>query len=130
LGKLKPGRVANARATYAQEMADDELPLAMFDTSFLQNGKAGMLLTNSKLYSSSAPKAVPLCDIMAVTVETPSGFQDTGLRILLGGIYVLLMGNKLSPKLLVNGDVVCAAQVVQLKFWKQVLPMLAGACQE
>src|SRR5688572_9006837 len=72
LGNLKPKHVTNARAAFARDMADGEVPLILIDRSFLQNGKAGMLLTDRKLYSSALPRPIALTDVMTVVSEKPT----------------------------------------------------------
>ena len=52
LGNFQASHLANARAAFADQMGDDETPLAFVDRSFLGNGKAGFLVTNRGLYSS------------------------------------------------------------------------------
>jgi hypothetical protein len=71
LGRFPPAHLRNARESFARGLSKDETPLVFVDTSFLKNGKAGLLLTNEKLYSSrTTPFA--LHEITEVKVQEPS----------------------------------------------------------
>jgi hypothetical protein len=123
LGKIKPAVVANARADYAEAMDDDERPLAVVDDSFLQNGKSGLLLTNRCVYSSNLKRPIPLADVLAVVVETPTPLQ----AFLAGmfGILFLLFYGRLKNRLLVNGYMVFEGNQLHPVFWKDALAELA-----
>ena len=96
---FNPKRIAKARATFANKMTDDETPLALYDRSFLGNGKAGILITDRAAYSSTIganlfpgrPQQALLSDVSSVTVEHP-----TKTEAMLGAP---------STRLMVNGQV-------------------------
>jgi hypothetical protein len=71
LDGLRPDRVNNARRRFAREMTDEETPLLLVDSSFLQNGKAGFLLTSRAVYSSGLDRPVPLDGIESVVHRRP-----------------------------------------------------------
>lgn len=129
LGNIDPKLVANAKAGFAREMCEGEVPLVLMDRSFLENGKAGVLVTNRALYSSTASEPVPLGDILSATVEEPTQLQQLligGLGPLGYGIFRLCGGESLWPKLLVNGEIVYEGKI-NAAFWKDLLPQLALA---
>jgi hypothetical protein len=70
-GRVKPKFIANARKSFAQEMLDSETPLLLYDRSFLQNGKSGLLLTDEAVYSSTSESRVPLSQVWSAQVELP-----------------------------------------------------------
>lgn len=116
-GNFKPKHIANARASYASTMTDDELPLAMVDTSFLQNGKAGMLLTNRRLYSSVYGNPIDLQKVFAATVDAPTELQS-------------FVGAKTAKSLLINGLAVHRAtgsgvENINFEFWTTLILELA-----
>jgi hypothetical protein len=60
---------------FTSGITEEETPLALIDTSFLGNGKAGFLLTNRALYSSLLQRPLGLMDIQEVPYETPGPNQ-------------------------------------------------------
>jgi len=53
-------------------MNADETAIAQIDTSFLQNGSKGLLLTDRRVYSSWLPQGIDLAEIRRVDFEDPS----------------------------------------------------------
>jgi hypothetical protein len=131
LGHFRADHLANATARFAQQMREDETPLAFVDTSLLRNGKAGFLLTNRGLYSSWLRRPVWLADIDEVSYAKPE-FTDFLTMWLLGWLlYVLLFGMKsLQHRLVVNGKTVCAGTNLRAAFWIELLTALAEAARE
>ncbi len=84
LEAISPRAVSAARKTFALGMTDGERPLLQFDTSFLQTGSQGFLVTDQAIYSSVLRAPIPLAN--CEFVEGVKGKQ--------GGIKV-------------NGQVVC-----------------------
>ncbi len=129
VGSLNPKHLANARASYAQAMGDDEVPLTMLDGSFLQNGSSGVLITNCRLYSSDLTRPVPLARIEEARAEKPTTF-DYWMSFLFGVLY-----GPLKAKLVVNRDVVFAARMSTWwklwapEFWAELLTNLARVCR-
>lgn len=68
LGQQRPQLLQKAINTYANEAAK-EMPLVQFDESLMNNGQAGILLTNKKIYLKDTFEfaAIPIRNI--VTVE-------------------------------------------------------------
>src|SRR5262245_60822773 len=71
LGNFRADHLANAAGHFARDLWPGETPLALLDTSLMQNAKAGLLVTNRNLYSSHLPYAIPLEDIDEVAYEQP-----------------------------------------------------------
>lgn len=69
LGGISRKKIQNARQEFAPEMGEKETALAMADSSLLSQGKAGLLVTDKRVYSSRAP-AIELADITSVESET------------------------------------------------------------
>lgn len=88
LGSIPEDHVDNAAAHFALDMREDETPLILLDTSFLQNGKAGLLLTNRGLYSSFRSRPFWLADINDVSCSTPGFERYVFLYLLTAGILV------------------------------------------
>lgn len=117
LGKLNPKHIANARAGFAKEMAEGEVPLVLIDRSFLQNGKAGLLLTDRKLYSSSLRRPVSLGEVRTASSEKPTFSEQ------------MLKHTRPEPSLLVNGNVVYTGPA-KAEFWTELLPKLGQALRQ
>lgn len=133
LGTFDPKLLANAKGAFARDMGADEVPLVLIDRSFLQNGKAGVLLTNRRLYSSTFAESIPLGEILAATVEEMTPLQQWLFVGLLGPLgywlWLLCGGQSFWPRLLVNGEVVYEGKI-HAAFWNDLLPRLALACRE
>ncbi len=130
LGNFPAKLVANARARFAQDMDDDETPLAIIDTSMLRNGKAGVLLTNKRLYSSFYRRPIPMNELHRVEVLHPSGMPP-----LFGPfrLYWLLTGGmrEMQYRLMVGGEMVYAGgNPIRDRFWLEVLPALSDAARD
>ncbi|GEM_PF-4781575 len=129
LGNFRADHLAHATARFAEEMEEDETPLAFIDTSLLRNGKAGFLLTNRRLYSSFCRRPFGLADIEEVSYARP-GFTEFFRVWLLGGLYYLLYGFRpIQDRLLVNGKIVCAGIRLRAEFWIELLTKLAEAAR-
>lgn len=132
LGNLPQKHVDNAVACFAEQMADDETPLVQLDSSFLSNGKAGLLITNRGLYSSFYSHPVWLADIDEVSYAKP-GVGDYLLSHLFGGLfYAFFFGfRRLQNRLLVNGKTVYATGTrLRSEFWLELLTELAEAARQ
>ncbi len=132
LGNFRDDHLANAAARFAKDMEDDETPLALIDSSFLKNGKAGFLLTNRALYSSFSRRPFWLADIEEVSDARP-GVGDYFAMWFLGVlIYGLLYGfRSLQYRLLVNGKIVYAGPTrLRGDFWIELLTELAEAARQ
>ncbi|HTU90901.1 MAG TPA: hypothetical protein VMF69_12560 [Gemmataceae bacterium] len=132
LGNLPQKTLNNAAAHFAQQMDDDETPLALMDTSFLQNGKAGFLLTNRGLYSSFYSRPIWLAGIDDVSSAEP-GFADHlaahFIPVILYGFFVGF--RQLQNRLLVNGKTVYASgNPLKSAFWIELLTELAEAARQ
>src|SRR5205085_1099348 len=66
-------------------MTDDEVPLVLVDTSFLRNGRSGLLLTNRAVYSDRLPHPIALEDMGAVRHRPP----DAQISLVEGGMVLL-----------------------------------------
>lgn len=132
IGNIRQDRLANAAKRFAREMGDNETPLAFLDSSFLQNGKAGLLLTNRGLYSSLLSEPVYLSDIEEVRYETPGLGDMLWLYTPFGKLYMLLHGMRhLQNRLLVNGEVVYSTgNPLRSGFWIELLMALAAATRQ
>jgi hypothetical protein len=120
LGRVKPAAVANARAGFAADLGD-ETPLLLVDRSFLQNGSAGLLLTNRKLYSSVLGEGIPLEDVVVTTGQTPTQLEQ--LLVSMGGILSLFFRHRVQSRLLINGEEVDRGPLT-FPFWVEVLTRL------
>lgn len=117
LGKLNPKHIANARAGFAKAMTDEEVPLVLLDRSFWGNGKAGMLLTNRQLYSSSHGRPIPLLEIRTATFEKPTLSEQ------------MFQHKRPEASLLVNGTAVYTGPA-KFELWVELLPELGQALRE
>lgn len=116
-------KVKKAVGGYARLMENDEIPLVLVDSSFLQDGSAGFLLTTRRLYSSLLPAPIELDEITSVAVEKPTELQ--GLMLGLAGPVVALLyracgGKPLTTRLRVNGHEVFAGRCNHA-FWIEAL---------
>jgi len=75
LGNFKTKLIANAKASFAPRMTNEETPLILYDRSFLMNGKAGVLLTDRAIYSSKPTGCIPLESIRSIHVEAATMSQ-------------------------------------------------------
>lgn len=153
LGRLPPEKVGKARARYAQDVREEEARLVLVDTSFLQNGAAGLLLTNRALYSSRLPRPIPLGEIDAVSYRPANPFLPTAFAVVVIALHFipffprmillipldvaylvwLLVGGwrDMRNVLSVNGHVVYqGTNSLRHVFWMDVLPELARAMRE
>ena len=129
LGTFPAKLLTNARARFARDMDDDETPLAIIDTSMLRNGKAGVLLTNKRLYSSFYRRPMPMNELHRVEVLHPSGMPP-----LFGPfrLYWLLTGGmrEMQYRLMVGGEMVYAGgNPIRDRFWLEVMPALSNAAR-
>ncbi|HKI32930.1 MAG TPA: hypothetical protein VKA46_13845, partial [Gemmataceae bacterium] len=144
LGCFRADHLANAAARFAYDLDATETPLAVIDTSLLRNGKAGLLLTNRRLYSSFHRRAIPLTEIDDVSLQDPSGqaLLSFFLIVLLAAVcppigtlvilYFFLSGGlrQVQYRLVVNGEVVYAGgNPIRHRFWIELLPALARAAR-
>ncbi len=122
LGNHKPSHIANARAGFARDMVDGELPLVFLDRSFFGNGKAGLLITNRRLYSSTVAFSIPLSEIRIAAVELKSTAE------------VILGGGTKDHTLFVNGapfyNELATMGRKPLTFYAEVLNALANAIRQ
>jgi hypothetical protein len=134
---IEPARIANARARFARDMRSDEVPLVLVDSSFLRNGKAGLLLTNRAVYSSRLPAPVALEDVETFGHRPPDPAVLVWVYLLVPvvacvppAVLVLLAilwrGDRpLQEALLVNGRVAyVGGKNLARAFWREVLPAL------
>jgi hypothetical protein len=91
LDNFSPKLREAAKKAFATQLTEQERPLILYDRSFLGNGKAGVLLTDRAIYSSSPRSCVPLSSIRSVHVERASMSEQ-------------MAGNN-TIQLLVNGEV-------------------------
>jgi hypothetical protein len=133
LGNIREDHLANATSRFVHGMQDDETPLALVDTSFLRNGKAGLLLTNRGLYSSSSTQPVWLSFITKVSFAEP-GFWDV-LEVcifaltILGVFAALTRLKRLRCRLFVNGEIAYIGDRLNWEFWCELLPALGAAAR-
>ncbi len=135
LGRLRPERLAGAARTFARELGPGETPLVLFDTSWMRNGRAGILVTNRRLYSSRLDGPIELQDITEVTCPDPSG-PETGFKVLvfvlalLTGSIVLMWGRWFRRQLVVNREVVYQGWLYfHPEFWTDLLSALGAAAR-
>lgn len=128
LGQHRADHLANATARFAREMGEDETVLAVLDTSFLGNGKAGLIVTNRGVYSSFRPGAIWLSDIQDVSYLVPRYGDLFAAWSLRGKLRLIFQGTRhLQYRLLVNGDVVHAGtNNLRADFWIELLTTLAA----
>ena len=141
LGNFQERHLANARAAFADQMGDDETPLAFVDRSLLGNGKVGFLVTNRGLYSSCYPHVLWLKDIHVVSHKGPTLIDHIVCftLIVLGNVfclpvailYLVLRGvDTLHDRLSVNGEVVYKnGKFGTPDFWIDVLTTLGEAAR-
>jgi Sec-independent protein translocase protein TatA len=128
LGNLPPKQVANAAAHFASQMEEDETPLVLLDSSFLRNGKAGLLITNRALYSSFYAHPIWLADIDEVSYATPGLADHLAFHFFGGIIYAVFFGfRNLQNRLRVNGKTVYSSgNPLRWEFWIELLTELAA----
>ncbi len=132
LDGINHAKVNKATDGYARLMGEDETPLALVDTSFLQNGSAGLLLTNRRVYSHLLSAPVELSEITSAAFEKPTELQ--GLMVGLGGpllfgVYRLCGGRPITTALRVNGQEVFQGKCNHA-FWIDALTALGQAARQ
>jgi hypothetical protein len=128
IGTIKPMTLKNARTSFAHSMTDEEVPLALLDSSFLQNGRAGLLLTNRRLYSSALRQPLKVRLIRNPMVKKASVWK----MLLVSGPLAPLFGPLLYPRILVDGVPVHKGPMSakDCEFWTELLKQVgkvAGA---
>jgi hypothetical protein len=122
LGNHNPKHVANAKRSFAKDMGDDEVPFVFLDRSFFGNGKAGLLITDRRVYSSTVSSSVALADIRIATAEVKSTAE------------VMLGGGTKDQTLFVNGAPFYTELATMgrkpLTFYAEVLNALANAVRQ
>ena len=129
-------RLEGALRSFAREWDPEEIPLLFLDTSWRRNGRAGILLSNSRLYSSRLDGPIELRDVTRVAFKDPSG-EERIFKVLLfvscflvGGILIL-WGPWFRRRLRVNGEIVYAARThIHADFWIDLLTTLGEAARQ
>jgi hypothetical protein len=131
LGAIPQKHLDKAAAHYAHEMEEEETPLALLDTSFLQNHTAGLLLTNRGLYSSFRPHPIWLCDIEEVSFPPPPE-RDVLASLFFGRMYRIWYQSKhlMKQHMLVNGELVYAGNQLRAEYWIELLLELAATARQ
>ncbi len=136
LGEIGPNHLGGPVASFATELGPDELPLLLFDLSWRRDGRAGILVTNRRLYSSRLDGPIELEDVSEVAFRDISE-SEMAFKVLLFGIFFLvghiflLHGRLFARRLVVNGDVVYEGRAdVRPEFWVDLLTTLADAARE
>ncbi len=111
LGNYPPEMVANAAATFAHGLREGEVPLALIDTSLMQNGKAGLLVTNRCLYSSSYPDPIPLEEVCEVNYAGFSAADHLALWLVLLVAVAGLVVRGVAYQTDAPGDAACLLSV-------------------
>lgn len=143
LGNIPAAKLANAIDCFAYTIHEEETPLALLDSSFLQNGKAGLLLTNARLYSSRLKQPIGLEEIDEVALLRPDMVDRASLLLMVPlvavcqpvGLLALLglyqtRGDRWANPLVVNGQVVHAGRGCSTDFWPEVLQALAAEVRQ
>lgn len=132
LGNLPQKQIENAVAHFAQEMEEDETPLVLLDSSFLSNGKAGLLITNRALYSSFYSRPIGLAHIDDVSYATPGVVDHITAHLFGGLLYAIFFGfRNLQNRLRVNGKTVYSSgNPLRSAFWTELLTELAEAARQ
>lgn len=125
LDAIPQSKVERAVVKYASSMHSDETPLVLVDLSFLQNGTAGLLLTNTHLYSSLTGSSVRLSEILMTCCEKPTQLESF-LAGMLGIVYLLFGDQRIRKQLVANGEVICKGRI-HYEFWLDVLTELGQA---
>jgi hypothetical protein len=129
-------RLAGAVGSFAREWDHEEIPLLFLDTSWRRNGRAGVLLTNRRLYSSRLDGPIELQDVTRVAFEDPSEAEvlfKVALFVIccLVGAIVILWGPWFNRRLLVNGEVVYGGRAdIHPDFWVALLTALGDAARQ
>jgi hypothetical protein len=129
-------RLAGAVRSFAREWDPDEIPLLFLDTSWQRNGRAGVLLTNRRLYSSRLDGPIELQDVTRVVFKDPSDDEMTFKVLLfviclLVGAIVILLGPWFRRRLVVNREVVYEGRVnIHTGFWVDLLTTLGDAARQ
>ena len=129
-------RLAGAVRSFARDWAPEEIPLLFLDTSWRRNGRAGILLTNRRLYSSRLDGPIELQDVTRVAHKGPSEAEMIFKVLLfvscfLVGFIVILWGPWFSRRLVVNGEVVYEVRAdIHPDFWIDLLTALGEAARQ
>jgi hypothetical protein len=129
VGSFKPNQIANARANFAGQMGAHEAPLAMIDSSTMQNGKAGMLLTTRRIYSSSIKQPIELTDIRDVSVKNPDA-GDAVLTFLFGVFHPVQFRLRVNDTVVYSGRKSSYWKLWHPEFWEVLISRLAQAVQD
>jgi hypothetical protein len=130
-------KIANAVDCFAYTIDVEEIPLALIDTSFFQDGSAGFLLTNARFYSSRLSRPLGLEEIDKVVVRRPD-LVDYGIFLftwlILGPLSIPVLykarGQWWSHRLIVNGEVVYVGSGCSTGFWPEALMALGAAARQ
>jgi hypothetical protein len=76
VGRLKPENLGGALAWLAPEWEDGEVPLIFVSLPRSRQGKAAVLLSNRRLYSSSLDEPIALAEIEEVSAERPLWYEE------------------------------------------------------
>jgi hypothetical protein len=129
-------RLAGAVRSFASEWDPEEIPLLFLDTSWRRDGRAGILLTNRRLYSSRLDGPIELQDVTRVAFKDPSESEMILKALLfvtccLVGAIVILWGPWFGRRLLVNGEVVYEGRAdIHPDFWVDLLTALGDAARQ
>jgi hypothetical protein len=126
--RCTPGeRLSGALRSFARACDPEEVPLLFLDTSWRRNGRAGVLLTNRRLYSSRLRGPIELQDVTRVAFKDPSGGEMV-FKLLVFGVHcmfgsILILGGPLFPRrLVVNGKSVFVGRPgIDPNFWVDLL---------
>ncbi|MHB1425551.1 MAG: hypothetical protein ACYC3I_20475 [Gemmataceae bacterium] len=130
IGNISPKHLAIATAHFAQEMTQQETPLILRDTSFLQNHKSGLLLTNRAIYSSHCRHPIWLCDIEEV-IFPPLSPRDPVASLFFGRLYhTWRLSQNMTQQMRVNGELVYSWNPLRTELWIEMLQELAAAARQ
>lgn len=129
LDGVNDAKASKAVESYAGDLAEGEAPLLIIDTSFLQNGSSGLLLTNRHLFFSAKDKPIPLAEVLSSAYERPT-LLEISLRSTFGIFYFLFGGEKLADRLVVNGVTVYEQGKINFKSWVEALVALGNASRK
>jgi hypothetical protein len=129
-------RLAGAVRSFAREWDPEEIPLLFLDMSWRRNGRAGILLTNRRLYSSWLDGPMELQDVTRVAFKDPSA-AEVIFKVLvfvtcfLVGWIAILWGAWFPHRLVVNGQVVYnGLGNIHPNFWIDLLTTLGDAARQ
>jgi hypothetical protein len=150
LGDVPADKLSNAIDSFAYTIDEEERALVLVDNSFLQNGSAGLLLTNARLYSSLLGKPVGLEKIQEAVLARPDMMERAILPLTIccylvfcivfgpvGKLVALLLlplwilyRPRWTNRLVVNGEVVFAGHACSTDFWPEVLRALGALARQ